>query len=108
MVQSYLPDGTNVPSHEGTLEQPGNTMCLCFLRPIQVHNANGKWIGSSIFAQFTAECRYTLQRAVPFPFLKLPFPRGSGPHLTRFLRPIQAHNPNGIWIGSAVLQGSLV
>jgi len=24
------------------------------------------------------------------------------PHLTRFLGPIQAHNPNGILIGSAV------
>jgi len=26
----------------------------------------------------------------------------SGPHLTRFLRPIRAHNPNDISIGSVV------
>jgi len=38
----------------------------------------------------------------PFP-PKLPLPMGgSGPHLTHFLGPIRAHNPNGISVGSAV------
>jgi len=41
----------------------------------------------------------------PFP-QKLPLPTGgSGPHLTWFLGPIRAHNPNGILIGSAVFAG---
>jgi len=29
---------------------------LCFLRPTRVHNANGKLIGSAVFAQLMAEC----------------------------------------------------
>jgi len=28
---------------------------LCFLQPTQVHNSNGKSIGSAIFAQLTAQ-----------------------------------------------------
>ena len=40
MVQSYSPGGTNVPSHEGTLAQPGEYDW--------VHNPKGKSIGSPI------------------------------------------------------------
>jgi len=69
-----------------------------------VHNPNGISIGSAVFEQITAECRYTLQRAAPSP-LKLPLPMGDldrPPSNTWFLGPIQAHNQNGILIGSAI------
>ena len=33
---------------------------LCFFWPTRAHNPNGKSIGSAIFAQLKAECRYTL------------------------------------------------
>jgi len=36
---------------------------LCFLQPTRVHNPNGKWIGSAVSAQLTAESLYTLQWA---------------------------------------------
>jgi len=56
----------------------------------------------SVFAQVTAECPYTLQWAPLPPKLSLPM-RGSGPLPNRwFLGPIQAHNPHGISISSAV------
>jgi len=62
---------------------------LCFLRPIRVHNLNGKSIGLAI-------------STAPFP-QNCPFPPGIWtPSNTRFLRPIWAHKPNGIFIGSAV------
>jgi len=72
--------------------------------PTRVHNPNGKLIASAVFAQLTAVSAYTLQWAPcrPFP-QKLPLPIGDlDPHLTRFLGPIRAHNPNSISIGSAV------
>ena len=51
----------------------------------------------------TAESPYTLQWA-PFP-PKLPLPTGDlHLHLTRFLGPIQAHNPNSISTGSAIFE----
>ena len=40
-------------------------MNLCFLRSTRVHNANGKSIGSAIFAQFKSECRRAC-RGMPF------------------------------------------
>ena len=77
---------------------PPNT---CFLGPSRVHNPNGIWIGSVVFAQITAECRNTLQRAVHSPPLKIaPSHAGSGsPSNPGFLEPIRVHNPNGISIG---------
>jgi len=60
---------------------------------------------STAFAQVTAECPYTLlwvllsRKIVPS--------RGGSelPSNTKFLGPIQAHNPNGISIGSAIFAG---
>jgi len=55
---------------------------LCFIWPTGVNNPNSKSIGSAIFAQLAADCRYTLQWAAPFP-LKITLSHlGSGPHLT--------------------------
>ena len=69
----------------------------CFLAPTLVHNPNGISISSAVFAQITAECRYTLQWAAP---------RGSGPPSnTWFPWPTRIYNPNGISISSAVLAG---
>jgi len=39
----------------------------CFLGPTQVQIPNGISISSVVFAQLTAESRYTLQQAAPFP-----------------------------------------
>ena len=36
---------------------------LCILQPTRIHNRNGKWIGSAIFAQLTTESAYNLQLA---------------------------------------------
>ena len=41
----------------------------CFLGTTRVHNPSGISIRSAIFAQLTAECRYTLQRGCHFPAL---------------------------------------
>jgi len=75
---------------------------LCFRWFTRVHNPNGKSVGSAGFAQLTAVSPCTLQWH-PFPS-KLPIPiGGSGPPSnTWFFEPIQAHNPNGILISSAV------
>jgi len=63
-------------------------------------------IGSAVFAQTTAERRYTLQWAAPFPLKITDSQGGSGlPSNTRFLGPIWTHNPNSISIGSAVFAG---
>jgi len=55
MVQSYLPGGANVPSNEGILAPPAwqIRLKLCFLRPTQVHNPNGKSVGSAVLAGLT-------------------------------------------------------
>ena len=82
----------------------------CFLGPTQVQIPNGISISSAVFAQLTAECRYTLQWAAPSPPSKLPIPlEGSGPqhvvlwahpspqpklHLNRFSRFCRAHYCN--------------
>jgi len=68
--------------------------------PTRVHNPNGIWIGSAIFAQLTAECPYTLQWAALFTS-KLPLPmEASGP-----LGPYKHRSQHGISIGSAVFAG---
>jgi len=70
---------------------------LCFIWPTGVNNPNSKSIGSAIFAQLAADCRYTLQRAAPFPLKITLSHRGSGPPSnTWFLVHIRARNPNGI------------
>jgi len=57
---------------------PSNTW---FLGSTRLSIPNGISISSAVFAQFTAECLYTLQWAAPFP-QNCPFPwGGSGPHL---------------------------
>jgi len=62
----------------------------------------------SRFYTMTVEYPYTLQCDTPFP-QKLPLPiQVSGPHLTLLPGPTGVLNPNGISIGSAVFQGSLV
>ena len=78
---------------------PSNTW---FLGSTRLSIPNSISIGSAIFAQLMAECRYTLQWAASFPLKITSSHGGSGRHLTRFLGPILAHNPNGIVIGSAV------
>ena len=40
-------------------------LSLCFLRPTQVHNPNGKSIGPAIFAQLMAECHWVHWRHLP-------------------------------------------
>ena len=49
----------------------------CFHGPTQVQISNDISIGSAVFAQLTAESRYTLQRGRPFPPLKLSPPTGN-------------------------------
>jgi len=52
---------------------------LCFLLPVRVHNANGKLLGSAIFAH-SRHCH----RACPsmsFSLIIAPSHRGSGPHV---------------------------
>ena len=73
-----------------------------FFQPIPAHNPNGISIGSAVFAQLTTECHYALQQAAPFPLITTPS-HGEADLKTRFFRPIPAHNPNAISIGSAVL-----
>jgi len=54
----------------------------------------------SRFAQLTAESRYTLQRAAPFPIKIVPFRGGSEPLSDKqFLSSTQILNPNVISIG---------
>jgi len=64
---------------------------------------NGISSSSAVFAQLTAENRYTLQRAVPFLPQNYPFPRGIWTQSnTRFLEPTRVLKPNRISIGSTV------
>jgi len=84
MVHSYMPGGAIV-------------------QPTQVHNQIDISIGSAIFAQLTAKCRHTLQRADADPLTIANLHRGSRPPTnTWFFEPTRVHNPNGILIGSAV------
>jgi len=69
--------------------------------PPESTNSNEISIGSAIFAQLMPECR----RACPGMSFALKIASshgGSGLHLIHDSSPIQAHNPNGISIGSAV------
>jgi len=64
-----LPGGANVHDH-----------LTHFLGPNRVHIPNGIWISSVVFAQLTAESRYTLHWAA-LSSLNCPLAWGSGPHL---------------------------
>jgi len=77
---------------------PSNT---CFLEPTRVHDTNGISIGLAVFAQLLFS-PYTSQHE-PLSTKIARSHRGiSTPFNTRFLEPIQAHNPHGILIGAAV------
>jgi len=84
---------------------PSNTW---FLGSIQSYNPNCISIGSAVFAQMTTEC--PLYNGMPLSPLKIAPSHGisGSPSNTWFRGPSQVLNPNGISIGSAVLQGSLV
>ena len=71
---------------------------------------NGISIGSAVFAQLTAERPYTLQWAAQLFPLKIAASHGDFDRrvINDSLAHDRAHNPNGISIGSSVLQGSLV
>jgi len=88
----------NMSSHEATWRIRLN---LCILRPTHVHNRNGQWIGSAVFAELTAESAHTLQWAPLSASIVLSH-GGSGPHVTRCFGPMRAHKPKGTSIGSAV------
>jgi len=60
------------------LDLPCNIWCF---RPKRVHNTNGTWIGSAIFAQMTAEYLYTLQWFACFPSKLSLVMLAAGPHL---------------------------
>jgi len=76
-----------------------------FLGPSRVRIPNGISSGSAVFAQRTAESRYTLQRAALSP-LNLPLSAGDlNLHLTCFLEPTRVLTPNGISIDSAGFAG---
>ena len=73
-VQSYSPGGTNMhpiyrkPKNGWPWQCPLWTPSKSwFLRPIRAHIPNGISNGSTVFAQMTAECPYTLQWDAPFP-----------------------------------------
>jgi len=80
----------------------------CFLGLTWVHIPNSTSISSVIVAQLTAECHYTLQWAAPFPLKIAPAHGICTPSNTCFLGPTRVHNPNGIWIGSAVFTQFMV
>jgi len=86
--------------HNGATWRIGSN--LWFLWPTQIHNPNGKSIGSAVFAPVTAESPYTLQWAPLSSKIAPSHVRSGLLSNTWFLRPIQAHNPTGISIGSAV------
>jgi len=74
---------------------------LCFLRPIRVHNLNGKSISSAVL--------HSSRQKIPIIYNGRLSPKiapsrgGPGPWFNLwFLGPVQAHNPNGITVDSAV------
>jgi len=79
-----------------------NTIELVHLWPTRVHNRNGKWIGSAIFAQLTTESAYTLQWAPLSTRIAPSHGDLDLPWSTWFFRPMRVHNPNGTSIGSVV------
>jgi len=77
----------------------------CFIGPSPLSVPNGISIGSAVFAQLTAELLYALQWAASFPS-NLPLPMGIWTSSnTWFLGLTRVHNPNGMSICSAFLQG---
>ena len=73
------------------------------------HNPSDISIGSTVFAEMAAKCPYTFGMGRPFPASELPLPMGIWtPSNTWLPGPTRVVNPNGILIGLAVLQGSLV
>ena len=75
---------------------------LCFFWPTQVHNPNGKSIGSVVCVQLTAD---TLQWATLSPKIPLPMGRSGLSSNTCFPGPIRVLNPNSISIGAAIFAG---
>jgi len=70
------------------------------------HNTNSISTGSAIFAQMTAECRYTLQWDAPSPPQNCPFALGIWtPSNMWFPGHTLVLNPNSILIGSAISAG---
>jgi len=78
-----------------TYGPPSNTW---FLWPIRAYNPNSILIGSTVFAQMSVECPYTLLGTPIPPSKLLPlYMGGSGPPSnTRFLWSTRVLNPNGI------------
>jgi len=97
-----------MPSHVGTIGATWRIrLNLCFLRSTRVHNPNGKSTRSAVLAELTAETSYTYNGL----FFPQTCPLAWGiwtPSNTWFPGPTRVLNPNGISIGSAVLQSSLV
>jgi len=80
----------------------------CFLEPIRVQIPNDISIGSAVFAQLTAESRYTLQRAAPLLLKIAPSHGGSEPHLIRgSLGQPKFSNQTASRLVEPLLQGSL-
>jgi len=97
MVQSYSKGGANVPSMWAHWRHLANTIHLCFLRPTRVHNPNGKFIGSAIIAQLTAESPYTYNGLFFPPKLPL-LMRYLESHLTRgSLGPPESSTQTASW-----------
>ena len=75
----------------------------CFHRLTQVHNANGRSIGSAVFAQLTAKCRrvhwHRLANTIEIVHIGATWRIRLN---SRFLRLTRDHNPNGKSIGSIV------
>jgi len=86
------------PSHGGS-EPPFNTW---FLGPIRALNPNRISIGSTILHNLRPSISI-LYNVTPFPPQNCPFPWGTWtPSNTCFFRPIRAHNPYGISVGTSV------
>jgi len=76
---------------------------LWFFRPTQVHNPNGKSIGTAVLAQLTTDSPSTYNGAS---FTQnCPVDVSEPPSNTWFPGPTGVLNPNGISIGSAVFAG---
>jgi len=77
-----------------------------FLGPIRAHNPHGISIGSAVFTQ-SVPILYNGPSLLPSKF-PLPIGWSAPPSNTWFPGPTRVLSPNGILIGSTVLQGSLV
>jgi len=101
-VQSYLPGGTNLHSHEGMLVPPGkyDWICASFRPP----ESTSQMANRSVQPFFTAHGQ--VSSGMPGHVLSpnnWPFTWGIwAPYNTCFLEPTQVHNPNGISVRSAV------